>query len=132
MQILSFLLGVMTLASSSTSTMPEDNQIRAEMASSSIKQLIVDRGQAKGLSEAKIGQILATVECESHYRNIQSQIFKGGIQEDSWGIVQIHLPSWKNITREQALDIEFAVSFIVDKFSNGDEYLWSCYRKLFK
>ena len=131
MQIFSFLLGVMTLASSSTATIPVEAPIKAETASSSIKQLIVDRGQVRGLSEAKIGQILATVECESHYRNIQSQIVKDGIQEDSWGIVQIHLPSWNNITKEQALDIEFAVDFIVEKFYISEEHLWSCYRKLY-
>ncbi len=72
--------------------------------------------------------ILATIECESHYKNVQSNIYSNGIREDSWGLVQIHLPSNNDITKDQALDPSFSVRFIVKEFSIGHENRWSCYR----
>jgi len=131
MQILSFLAGLMTLASSSTSTLPVESPVRAEIGSSTIKQLIYDKGLGVGLSEAKIGQIFATIECESRYRNIQSQIVKDGIQELSFGISQISIIHHPHITKEMALDIEYSVNFIVDEFAKGHEKKWSCWRKLY-
>lgn len=72
--------------------------------------------------------ILATIECESHYKNVQSNIYSEGIREDSWGISQIHLPDHPKITKAQALDPEFAVEFIVKEFNNNNSWMWSCYK----
>ena len=52
-------------------------------------------------------------------------------QEDSWGISQIHLPSWPHITRSQAKDPAFSAEFMAEKFAAGSAYLWTCYRKLY-
>lgn len=50
-------------------------------------------------------------------------------REDSWGIVQIHLPSWKGqITWEQATDPEFSIRFLAQKLAEGKGHLWTCYR----
>lgn len=115
----------------STTTTPVEAPIRAEMASSTIKQLIHDKGIEAGLSEAKIGQIIAVVECESQFENVQSRcLYKNGERELSFGISQIHLPAHPNITKEQALDIEFAVDFIVNAWVNNEQSKWTCARKL--
>lgn len=75
---------------------------------------------------------MKTIKCESQYRNVQSNIIYEGEREDSWGIVQIHLPSHKDITKEQTLDPYFAVRYMASEFSTGNASQWSCYRKLYK
>ena len=49
-------------------------------------------------------------------------------RENSWGLVQIHLPSWKDITKEQATDVEFSLDFLAKKMSEGHSRLWTCAR----
>ena len=67
------------------------------------------------------------IACESNWKNVQSGIKKGGIREDSWGIAQIHLPSHPTITKQQALDYEFAVGFIIDNIKAGRIGMWYGY-----
>lgn len=71
--------------------------------------------------------MMNTIKCESQYSNVQSRIVYKGVREDSWGLVQIHLPSHPMVTKQQALDPEFAVNFMAEKFSNGWTK-WSCYK----
>lgn len=52
-------------------------------------------------------------------------------REDSWGCAQIHLPDHPTVTREQALDPTFAVSFAAKHFASGDMWMWTEYRKLY-
>jgi hypothetical protein len=132
MSILSFLVGLITLATSTTAIIDEPPHRSPEMTPETIKQLIVEKSIEAGLSEAKIEQIIATIECESQFQNVQSNcLYKNGERELSFGISQIHLPAHPNITKEQALDIEFAVDFIVLEFKKGNEKKWSCWKKLF-
>lgn len=66
----------------------------------------------------------AIVKCESNgSTTIQSHYRKNGIREDSWGLVQIHLPSHPGVTKEQALAPEFAIEFLAKNI--GTVY-WSC------
>lgn len=81
-----------------------------------------------GVSQDKM---INTIKCESQYRNVQSGIYQNGIREDSWGIVQIHLPSNTGITKAQALDPYFAVEFMAKSFSQGYASRWTCYRTLY-
>lgn len=46
----------------------------------------------------------------------------------SFGLSQIHLPAHPHVTREQALDMHFAIEFMAKAFANDDEWMWSCYR----
>lgn len=73
----------------------------------------------------KAYQMERTIYCESSNKNVQSYIVKNGIREESYGIAQIHLPSHK-ITKEQALDPEFAIKFMSDNF---DKIKWYGYLK---
>ena len=52
-------------------------------------------------------------------------------REDSWGVCQIHLPSHPDVSKEQALDVEFCVDFTIQKFNEGKARLWTGYRLLF-
>lgn len=75
-------------------------------------------------------EMYKTIECETRFRNIQSQIFTDGKQEESYGIVQIHLPSNPTISKQQALDPIYSVEFMAKQFSKGKQRNWTCARKL--
>lgn len=74
----------------------------------------------------KAYQMERTLECESHFNNIQSYIITDGVREPSFGIAQIHQPSHPQVTMEQALDPEFAVKFMSD---NWGKVKWFGYIK---
>jgi len=64
-----------------------------------------------------------TIYCESMWYNIKSGYFnEQGIQEESYGLSQIHLPNHPHITKEQALDPYFALRFIVDRWHDVKWY----------
>lgn len=71
-----------------------------------------------------------TIECETRFRNVQSEIVKNGVREESYGYSQIHLPSHPNITKEQSLTPSFAIEFMAKEFSKGRQWQWTCARKL--
>lgn len=52
---------------------------------------------------------------------------KKGEYEKSFGCVQIHLPSHKNITYEQATNRDFSIRFIASEIAQGRARQWSCY-----
>lgn len=75
-----------------------------------------------------------TLKCESAgWQNKQSQVphaaGPNGL-EDSWGVVQIHLPDHPDVTRAQALDPSFAVPWAAQVFKEGDAHLFTCYNNL--
>lgn len=71
--------------------------------------------------------IKTVIKCESGYK-----INAVGDIGNSFGLVQIYLPAWKGkITKEQALDPEFAVDFLAEKLSKGQGNLWTCYRTFY-
>lgn len=71
-------------------------------------------------------EVSVTIGCESGWD--ADAIGDGG---DSRGLVQIHGPSWPDITEVQAHDPYFAIDFLIEKFSEGEQKLWSCWRKHF-
>lgn len=75
----------------------------------------------------------ATIKCENPMLDpkIQSQHVKNGVQEKSWGLAQIHLPSHPYVSLEQAQDARFSIDFMAKEFSKNNARIWTCYRKLF-
>lgn len=71
-------------------------------------------------------RMLVTMKCESSLN--PKAIGDGG---HSYGIAQIHLPSHRNITIEQAQSIPFSAEFMAQEFSKGNARIWTCYRKYF-
>lgn len=80
--------------------------------------------------EINVHKFLGIARCESKFRSIQSEIIKNGIQEESYGIFQIHLPSHPTVTKEEALDPYFASEWSAEKFKKTPQ-MWTCYRKLY-
>lgn len=60
----------------------------------------------------KAYEMKKTIYCESGYKNIQSNVVKNGIREDSWGVAQINLYYHPQVTKEQAMNEEFAVKWM--------------------
>lgn len=84
--------------------------------------------------------MLETIRCEAKKNDDgtfdplgQSEMLRpDGSQEKSYGLVQIHLPDHPEITKEQAQNPDFAVSFMASEFSTGHASAWSCWRLLKK
>lgn len=72
------------------------------------------------------------VKCESNYRpDVQSfhpDPNSPNGREESYGLVQIHLPSHPSVSLEQATDIEFALDFLASNVKNGKQRMWTCGR----
>ena len=72
----------------------------------------------------KAYEMKRTIECESGYKNIQSYIVKDNKREDSWGLVQINLPNHREITKQQALNPNFAIKWMSDNWGKVKWYGW--------
>ena len=54
-----------------------------------------------------------------------------GDNHQSWGLVQIHLPSHPEITKEMACDPDFALDFLAKQLAQGNGRLWTVWRGLY-
>jgi hypothetical protein len=74
-----------------------------------------------------------TTKCENPTLNPkqQSNYYRNGEREDSWGNSQINLYWHPDITKEQAQDPFFAAEFMAKEFSEGNQRKWTCWRNLF-
>ena len=91
-----------------------------------MKMLVADKLDGHKLKE----EIMEVIECESGF-NATIQSFHPDPngpngREDSWGLVQINLPSHTEVTREQAQDWKFSLGFIKNNFKAGKKIKWSC------
>lgn len=74
-----------------------------------------------------------TMRCESNFQNVQSNHYKDGVQEESYGIAQWHIPAGNKtqdgriITKEMALDPKLAIDTAAWYFEMGWHKKWSCY-----
>lgn len=87
--------------------------------------------------------MVLVVQCESNFDpTIQSNLRytfsdpKRGIikgeRELSFGVVQISLPHHPYISKEQALDEDFALNYLADQLAKGKGNMWTCYRNIVK
>ena len=75
-------------------------------------------------------QIYRIVQCESHFYNVQSNIYYKGVREDSWGVGQINLYWNPHVKKEQALDYKFSIKFIADGIKSGHIEWWKGYNSI--
>jgi hypothetical protein len=47
----------------------------------------------------------------------------------SFGLVQIHLPSHPELTKDQAFDPAFSIRYLAKKISENKGSMWTCYRQ---
>jgi len=67
----------------------------------------------------------SVVSCESQWNKTAI-----GDHGNSYGLVQIHLPSHRSVTEEMATDPEFALRFLAGHLAEGNGNMWTCYRNL--
>lgn len=70
---------------------------------------------------------------QSHHRYKTDRPHEGvraGEREQSFGLVQIHLPAHPNVSYQEAIDPEFAVDFLAKNLSQGRGGAWTCYNQL--
>ncbi len=83
-------------------------------------------------------KIIKTINCEDVTWDVKKQSdlrYKSGNRwkvpagelEKSYGLSQIHLPDHPNIIYEQAIDPDFAISYMAEHLGRDDT--WSCYKK---
>ena len=85
------------------------------------------RADEAGLDGDKIAH---TIYCESMFYSIQSGIVKNGVQEPSYGIAQIHIPSHPDVTVEEAMNPYFAVDFIINHWADdAGQGIWHGYNR---
>lgn len=110
-------VGASTLASP---VVTEEAPKQALEAPYSVDGLINEYSTVYGVSASLMRKI---IQCESSFN--PNAVGDGG---HSRGLVQIHRPSWPNISDAEAFDPEFAINFLASKLSKGQGYLWSCFR----
>ena len=101
------------------------------------KTMLRTIAEAKGLPEAKIREIEGVIGGDgvnAMCPNGESGWYPKAIGDNgtSFGLVQIHLPAHPNVTRAEAEDPEFALNFIVDAFLAGDEWMWTCWKVMYR
>jgi len=105
-------------------------ETRIEWDEERIKKEVKDQADAYKVSYE---QMWRTIQCESNGSStIQSRHVKNGVREDSWGLVQIHLPAHLNVTKAQALDPKFAIEFMAKHFAQGGQRMWTCWREIYE
>jgi len=95
----------------------ESKEIKIETLEEKINRLIDSYATGTKAYEMK-----KTIYCESGYQNIQSNVVKNGVREDSWGIAQINLYYHPQVTKEQAMNEEFAVKWMSDNWGKVKWY----------
>src|SRR3990167_11541472 len=80
-------------------------------------------------------EMIALIRCETGNRFdtfLQSEFIRpNGRRENSWGLAQINLDAWKNITKAQATDPHFALIFMAQNLKAGKYNLWyTCSKKM--
>jgi hypothetical protein len=102
-----------------------------ELTTEDLKTIARNTAVSEGFSPRKVEELLGTIDCETKGTwnpKIQSEyIQKNGEREDSWGLAQIHLPDWPDISKQDAQNPFFAIHFIVSKFKMHQESKWSCW-----
>jgi len=97
-----------------------------------IKDRIKTYSETYGVSEEVMNVVVA---CESQYNHTTQSFVPDptgpNSREDSWGLVQIHLPSHPNITKDQAVEIEFSLNFLADNLSKDNGRIGICWRMFY-
>ncbi len=90
------------------------------IAKPSIHELIATYSALYGVSNEKLTKVLT---CES---NLNPRAV--GDNGTSYGIAQIHLSSHKDISKEEALNPDFAIRWTAQQFALNKQNMWTCWK----
>ncbi len=129
MKIFKATLVLFLLFSGTSFAMSPAPQVKAEIAilatsASKVEEMttyeLIDYYGAK--YDVSTSTIHRVVKCESQYN--PNAI---GDEGTSFGLAQIHLPAHPEVSRAQALDPEFAISFLAKNLAKGKGAMWTCF-----
>lgn len=83
------------------------------------------------VSGDQMWKVVSTCENKQLDPKKQSEHYYKGVREQSYGLVQIHLPSHPDITYDQATDVDWSLNWMAKEFSKGNQWMWSCYTKIY-
>jgi hypothetical protein len=89
----------------------------------SVNERIDEIAPLFGVSATVMKKVVA---CESNFDT--HAVGDGG---KSIGLVQINLSAHKDITRAEAEDPDFALSYLADNLAKGNANIWTCYREMY-
>ena len=97
-----------------------------------VQELIKVKGAEYHVSTRLMEEIIncesqGSTTVQSRHKYPTNKYAPAGTREQSFGLVQIHLPAHKNITKEQAIDPVFATDFLAKNLKAGKGRMWSCY-----
>lgn len=129
--------GILSFMTPTAEAANEPELVSSSMTEDQIKELIEKYAVPLHVKQSSM---LATIQCEAPRADDGAYdpmgrsaiIDEKGELENSWGIAQINLDYHPEITREQAQNPDFSVSFMATKFAKGNADRWSCWRKLKK
>lgn len=133
------ITGITILLSISTFSPYTLADLEPEPEPKTVQELVTQYSKEYGVSATRM---MATIRCENVELDptLQSRLkYKAGNRwkqpagsyEQSYGLVQIHLPDHPDITYEQATNPEFAINWMAEQFSEGRARQWTCYRTLY-
>jgi hypothetical protein len=101
-------------------------KVKIDWTPERIEKEIYTQAERYGVSAEDMKRV---IQCESTgSTTIQSYYIRpDGTREQSFGLSQIHLPDWPEVTHEDAINPSFAINFMANKFSQGLQHLWMCY-----
>lgn len=121
--ILSLLTIQLTLAGMSLDAMQAQ---AATMTAADYKEYAVFAAEKNGIDAE---QFTATLQCESSWRPTkQSEFYKNGKREESYGIAQINLPMHLDVTYDQATDGAWSIDWAAKQFRAGNQKWWTCWK----
>ncbi len=103
------------------------SEIHEPLNSPELRELAVNIAQIHGIED--VWRFLAVAQCESGFdTTIRSlNILPNGKQENSWGLYQINLDV-HDVTRAQAKDPYFAITWAADHWNDARNLWYTCYR----
>jgi hypothetical protein len=97
-----------------------------------LMEYLFAQAQKHGADPEKMRRTIACETSHTWRADIQSGYhYPQGGREQSFGLAQIHLPDWPDVSRKEAMDAHFAIRFMAEKFGKNQGRLWSCYKKLY-
>jgi hypothetical protein len=103
-----------------------------------VQELVIKYSEEYDVSATKMMKIMkcentnldSDFQSELTYKKGNRWNLPAGSREQSYGLVQIHLPDHDDITYEQAIDPDFSVNYLAKNLHEGHGEMWSCYHKV--
>lgn len=92
------------------------------LSTTTVKEMVIKTAERHSLN---VKMFDAVVRCESSYDWLAV-----GDHSTSIGVAQINLPSHPTVSREMAENPQQALEWMANKWDEGQENIWTCYRLL--